>query len=321
MPTRAKNSKKESTKIESTKKAVSKKPSPKNKSAKKQPKPNKLDLTTEFNFACKVAQESATIVQTFYVGSAEVEYKDDKSPITEADRSANEHIIHRIRTTFPNDGILSEESQDDLSRLDKERVWIIDPLDGTKEFIARNGEFSVMIGLAIDGEAVLGVIMQPDPGLLYAGARGVGAFLFEEDEQIPLQVSDKTEPREMILACSRSHRPSIIDSLVRTMHITQERISGSVGLKIGLISRQLAEIYPHPSPGCKEWDSCAGHALLEAAGGVMTDCWGNPIRYNKADIRAHNGILASNGGNHAALVEVIAKACEDEGFNEEDGFW
>lgn len=288
---------------------------------KKSSKSKKLDLSKEYDFVCKVAQEAATIVQTFYVGSAEVQYKDDKSPVTEADRSANEHIIHRIKTTFPGDGILSEESQDDLSRLEKNRVWIIDPLDGTKEFIARSGEFSVMIGLAVDGEAVLGAIMQPDPGLLYAGARGIGAYLFEEDEQISLQVSSKSEPREMILACSRSHRPSVVDELVRAMHITQERVSGSVGLKSGLISRQLADIYPHPSPGCMEWDSCAPHALLEAAGGTMTDCWGNPLSYNKEDIRAHNGILASNGGIHAALVEIVSKACEAEGYNEEDGFW
>lgn len=288
---------------------------------RKKNKSKTLDLTTEFDFACKVAQESATIVQTFYVGSAEVQYKEDNSPITEADRSVNEHIIHRIKTTFPDDGILSEESDDDLSRLDKERVWIIDPLDGTKEFIARNGEFTVMIGLAIEGEAVLGVVMQPDPGLLYAGAQGIGAFLFEEGEQIPLRVSDKTEPRQMILAYSRSHRPSIVDELVSAMHITQERISGSIGLKIGLISRELADIYPHPSPGCKEWDFCAPQGLLEAAGGTVTDCWGNPLRYNKEDIRAHNGILASNGGNHKALVEVVSRACEEEGYNEEDGFW
>lgn len=289
--------------------------------SKKGAKQKKLDLSTEFEFVRKVAMESATIVRTFYVGSAEVQYKDDNSPVTEADRSANEHIIHRIKTTFPKDGILSEEAEDDLSRLTKSRVWIIDPLDGTKDFIARNGEFSVMIGLAIDGEAVLGAVMQPDPGLLYAGAKGVGAFLFEEDEQIPLLVSDKAEPREMILACSRNHRPSIVDALVKSTHITQERLSGSFGIKMGLISRQLADIFPHPSPGCLEWHSCAPHALLEAAGGTVTDCWGNPIRYNKEDIRAHNGLLASNGGDHDALVAVVSQACEAEGFNEEDGFW
>ena len=125
-----------------------------------------VDLSREFEFACKVAREAAIIVTTFYVGSSEVEYKSRDEPVTEADRSANRHIVARIQEEFPDDGILSEESKDDFVRLEKSRVWIIDPLDGTKEFIARNGEFSIMIGFVIDGRAVMGVVMQPDPGLL-----------------------------------------------------------------------------------------------------------------------------------------------------------
>ena len=114
---------------------------------------NMLDLTAEIQFASSVAREAATIVNTFYVGSSEVRYKSHNEPVTEADRSANLHIVSRIQAEFPEDGILSEESKDNLMRLHKERVWIIDPLDGTKEFIARNGEFSIMIGLAIGGKA------------------------------------------------------------------------------------------------------------------------------------------------------------------------
>ena len=111
---------------------------------------NVSDLTAELEFANRVAREAATIVNTFYVGSSEVSSKSDQSPVTEADRSANQHIVSRVCAAFPDDGVLSEESKDDFSRLEKERVWIIDPLDGTKEFIARNGEFSIMIGLAIE---------------------------------------------------------------------------------------------------------------------------------------------------------------------------
>ncbi len=114
-----------------------------------------IELTTEIDFAAKVAREAATIVNTFYVGSSEVRYKTDDEPVTEADRSANQHIVARIQAMFPEDGILSEESKDDLTRLAKSRVWIVDPLDGTKEFIARNGEFSIMIGLAIEGRLAL----------------------------------------------------------------------------------------------------------------------------------------------------------------------
>ncbi|MDQ3249863.1 MAG: 3'(2'),5'-bisphosphate nucleotidase CysQ, partial [Chloroflexota bacterium] len=119
-----------------------------------------LDFTAEAEFAARVAREAATIVNTFYVGSSEVRYKMDDEPVTEADRSANQHIITRIEAMYPDDGILSEESKDDLVRLNKSRVWIVDPLDGTKEFIARNGEFSIMIGLVVEGRPVLGVVMQ-----------------------------------------------------------------------------------------------------------------------------------------------------------------
>jgi 3'(2'), 5'-bisphosphate nucleotidase len=279
------------------------------------------DLTAELEFAIRLAREAATIVNTFYVGSSEVRYKSDREPVTEADRSANHHIVTQVKAMYPDDGILSEESKDDLSRLDKKRVWIIDPLDGTKEFIARNGEFSIMIGLAVEGEAVLGVVMQPEPGLLYAGVKGRGAYLYEPEERVPLTVSETNKINRMILVSSRSHREQIVDRIRSALRITSERVSGSVGLKIGLISRQLADLYVHPSPGCKEWDLCAPCALLSAAGGEMTDCWGNPLRFNKRDVRAHNGLVASNRQSHRQIVETVAQICEEFGFNEDDGFW
>jgi 3'(2'), 5'-bisphosphate nucleotidase len=280
-----------------------------------------LDLTAELEFAKKLAREAATIVTTFYIGSAEVQYKSPDEPVTEADHSANQHIVTRIQEAYPDDGMLSEESKDDLGRLDKDRVWIIDPLDGTKEFIARNGEFSIMIGLAVKGEPVMGVVMQPDPGLLYAGGKGIGAFLYENDEEIPLGVSDVAQLNKMVVVSSRSHRPQIVDQMRKSLRITSERVSGSVGLKVGLISRQLADLYVHPSPGCKEWDLCAPCALLEAAGGVMTDCWGNPIVFNKRDVRAHNGVVATNGTRHDEIIATVSRICEEFGFNEDDGFW
>jgi 3'(2'), 5'-bisphosphate nucleotidase len=280
-----------------------------------------LDLTKEIEFAARVAREASTIVNTFYVGSSEVRYKLHDEPVTEADRSANQHIVTRIQTHFPEDGILSEESKDDLTRLQRERVWIVDPLDGTKEFIARNGEFSIMIGLAIAGAPVMGVIMQPTSNLLYIGAVGHGAYLHEDGEEIPLAVSDCAELAQMIMVSSRSHRQQIVDRVRATLRITRERVSGSVGLKVGLIARRLSDVYIHPSPGCKEWDLCAGQALLEAAGGRMTDCWGNPLRYNRADVRAHNGVVATNGLLHDEIIDVVARICEEAGYNQDDGFW
>ncbi|HAJ37445.1 MAG TPA: 3'(2'),5'-bisphosphate nucleotidase CysQ [Chloroflexi bacterium] len=280
-----------------------------------------LDLTQELEFVARLAREAATIVNTFYIGSSEVRYKPGDEPVTEADRSANQHIVNRIRARFPDDGILSEESKDDLARLKHARVWIIDPLDGTKEFIARNGEFSIMIGLAIEGRPMLGVVQQPATGLLYAGAVGQGAYLYEDGERVELTVSDLAEIRNMTMVSSRSHRQQIVDRIRAQLNITRERVSGSVGLKVGLITRQLADLYIHPSPGCKEWDLCAPQALLEAAGGRITDCWGNPLRYNKRDVRAHNGLIATNGVLHDQVVEVVAAICEEFGYNQDDGFW
>ena len=178
-----------------------------------------------------------------------------------------------------------------------------------------------MIGLAIGGRAVLGVIMQPASGLLYAGTSGFGAYLCEGEDEVPLRASDVSKLSKMIVVSSRSHRPQIVDQMRKALRITSERLSGSVGLKVGLISRQLADLYVHPSPGCKEWDLCAPYAVLEAAGGVMTDCWGNPLVFNKRDVRAHNGLVASNGVCHDEIINTVARICESFGFNEDDGFW
>lgn len=280
-----------------------------------------IAFNDELEFLVKLAREASTIVNTFYIGSSEVRYKNDDEPVTEADRSANQHIVNRITAKFPDDGILSEESKDDLIRLQKERVWIVDPLDGTKDFIARNGEFSVMIGLVIKNQPVLGVVMQPATGHLYAGIIGTGAFLIEDNERIPITVRETEQTSEMVMVSSRSHRLQITDSIRKALKINSERVSGSVGLKVGLIVRQLADLYVAAGPGIKEWDLCAPYAILTAAGGVMTDCWGNPLRFNQQDVRAHNGVVASNGHHHEEIIDVVATVCDEFGFNEDDGFW
>lgn len=289
--------------------------------AKRTSKKKKGTLSRELEFVSNLALEAATIVRTFYVGAADIQYKENDEPVTEADRSSNRHIIERLTAEFPDDGLLSEEAEDDFSRLDKERVWIIDPLDGTKEFISRNGEFSIMIGLSIGGVPSLGVIIEPVSNLLYAGAVGHGAFLQDDGERFDISVSDCADPRDMVMVCSRSHRPKVVDQVSRELRISRERVSGSVGIKAGLLVRQLADLYPHANPGCKEWDICAPHALIEAAGGKMTDCWGGELTYNKRDIRVHNGLVASNGKVHNKIIAAVARACEAEGLNSEDGFW
>jgi 3'(2'), 5'-bisphosphate nucleotidase len=200
-------------------------------------------------------------------------------------------------------------------------VWIVDPLDGTKEFIGRIGEFSIMVGLAIEGEAALGVVYQPVADLLYRGAPGLLAELVEEGVARRLAVSSVADPAQMRLVASRSHRDPLVDAVCRQLGITEDRPSGSVGLKVGLLATGQCDLYIHPSPGLKEWDTCAPDAILRAAGGVIGDAWGRPLRYNKSDVRQRQGLAASNGAIHAQIVAATAAAAEAAGYTVENGFW
>jgi 3'(2'), 5'-bisphosphate nucleotidase len=270
--------------------------------------------------AAKLAREAGAIVKTFYQVSPNIRWKDPTEPVTEADRAVNAYLIKQLGQTFPDDGILAEESKDDPVRLSKQRVWIIDPLDGTLEFIARNGEFCIMIGLALDHVPVVGVVYQPIDDVLYAAARGSGAFVEEFGERFPLRVSKETNPKRFRLVVSRSHRVSLVDTMIARIGIQKVRSVGSVGLKIGLITRRQADFYVHPNPGTKEWDTCAPDIILHEAGGRMTDCWNRPLRYNQPDIVRRFGLLASNGTIHAHLSEIVGHVLDDAGVEPDFGF-
>jgi 3'(2'), 5'-bisphosphate nucleotidase len=267
-----------------------------------------------------LVRAAGPIVRTYHDRTDDITWKGADDPVTAADRAVNHFLVAALRRAFPADGILAEESQDDDARLELERVWCIDPLDGTKEFIARNGEFSIMVGLAIAGEAVLGVVYQPIQDLMYSGVRGVGAWMTTPAGRQRLTVSTIAEPAAMRLVVSRSHRNPITDALKEALGMTQERISGSVGLKCGLIARGEADLYLHPAPGLKEWDTCAPEAILVGAGGRLTDCWGRPLRYNRPDVVRHNGLVASNGRCHDHVIARMAPVLAAAGL-EPDRAW
>jgi 3'(2'), 5'-bisphosphate nucleotidase len=268
----------------------------------------------------RLARDAGAIIKTFYEVPPTVRWKDPTEPVTEADRAANAYLVKQLDRLFPDDGVLAEESKDDFSRLERRRVWIVDPLDGTAEFIAHNGEFVVMIGLVVDGDPVLGVVYQPTHDVLYGAARGSGAFVEEFDERTALRVSSVSELSRFRLVVSRSHRPILLDSVIAAMGLQRERSVGSVGLKVGLIARAQAEVYIHPNPGTKEWDTCAPDAILRAAGGLMTDCWGRALRYNQPDIVRRFGVLASNRVCHTQIAANVAEVLDDAGIDPEFGF-
>ncbi|MGH9927838.1 MAG: 3'(2'),5'-bisphosphate nucleotidase CysQ family protein [Pyrinomonadaceae bacterium] len=263
----------------------------------------------ELRIALELAREAGAAILDLYEGPLDIEQKadaDDYEPVTQADKLANEIIVARLRQEFPGDGVLAEESIDNSHRLDKSRVWMIDPLDGTTGFIDGNGDFAVQIGLTEDGECVLGVVYQPLTGVLYRAVRGGGTWIERPDfEPEQGHVSDHREISTMRLAASRSHRSPRMDKVVQAFGLKEEVLRGSVGIKVGLIVEQQCELYVHLSPRTKQWDTCAPQLILHEAGGCITDLFGQPLRYNHAEVQNRNGVVASNRVSHRRIVDLL----------------
>jgi len=261
----------------------------------------------EIETAARAARAAGATIMELY-GHVEAEMKGLGDPVTEADRRCNEQIVRALRSAFPEDGIVAEESKDDPSvRTRRGRVWFVDPLDGTKEFLAKNGEFSVMVGLAVDGVAKVGAVYRPEGDVLWT-ATPHGATREAAGVRTAVRVSTRAETRQARMVSSRSHREPVLDRMRAELGIVAERASGSVGLKVGLIVDDLADLYVHPSGHARLWDTCAPEAILVAAGGRMTDCHGRPIRYDVDDARCTDGIVASNGLVHDVVVAWTAAA-------------
>ncbi len=229
-----------------------------------------------------IARDAASeILEVYSAGSPVVTRKADDTPVTEADLRAHRRIVAALATLTPDVPVLSEESAAVplAQRVQWRRCWLVDPLDGTREFLRRNGEFTVNIALIVDHEPVLGVVHVPVTGVAYAGLRGVGAFRFEaagESRRIAVAREAASPPR---VAGSRSHRGSSLERFLATLG-PHELISMGSSLKFGLLAEGLADVYPRSGP-TGEWDTAAGHAVLAAAGGSVVDFAGRPLEYNR----------------------------------------
>lgn len=264
----------------------------------------------ELEVALELARKAGESVLSHYEGDIVAESKIgvDKfeEPVTAADRESSRLIVDGLASYFPNDGILSEEEHDDTAhRLNKERVWIIDPIDGTSGFIKKDGDFAVQIGLAVDGEPVAGVVLLPFHEAVYFASKGGGAFRNVGGQTVQLRTSEISDYSLMQMAVSRNHRSPKINTILSEFGVKGEMQRGSVGLKIGLIAEQTCDIYVHLSPRTKLWDTCAPQIILEEAGGRLTDLWGTTYRYDVSDVQNWGGIVASNGTIHDETIERL----------------
>ena len=273
----------------------------------------------ELQTAVELARAAGAAILDLYEGPIRVEqknYDNDVEPVTQADRIANEMIVTGLKRVFPDDGILAEESVDTKRRLEKSRVWMVDPLDGTNGFIDGNGDFAVQIGLTEEGQCVLGVVYQPLTGVLYRAVRGKGTWIerpqFEPERA---HVSDKTDLVTMRLAASRSHRSPRMNKVIERFGFREEVQRGSVGIKVGLLIEQQCDLYIHLSGRTKQWDTCAPEVILTEAGGRITDLFGYPLNYNVPDVQNRNGLVSSNGAAHDQIIATLAPLLNEFGRN------
>ncbi|MGH7858239.1 MAG: inositol monophosphatase family protein [Candidatus Binatia bacterium] len=255
----------------------------------------------ELEIAISAAREAGAIVRSLYGKGGPVVEKGDRddSPLTEADTRANQAIHAAIGAAFPGDGWLSEESRDSKERLSKRRVWIVDPLDGTKEFVRHIPELAVCVALVEDGAPAVGVTYNPITEELFAAERGGGATLNGR----PIRVSDRPELAGATFLASRSEdERGEWDEFKPRFRVV---LTGSVAYKLALISAARADATFTLTPK-SEWDVCSSVCIIEAAGGKVTDLEGRPVRFNNEKTRL-TGLVASNGKLHEEILERLRK--------------
>ena len=266
--------------------------------------PQSESFIPEFEIALNAAIEAGKEILKIYKTDFKSKNKEDNSPITIADLKSNK-IIKSIlsKTGIP---VLSEEDKDDKKRLKQNRVWIIDPLDGTTDFVNKTGEFTVMIGLVEQKKPVLGVIYWPTENTLFAAEKGCGAWKFSNSSWERIAVSKISDLSKCRAIGSRYHLSEVEKDLLKKLQITKFTSVGS-SLKVLKISSNSADVYLTTTNKMKEWDTCASYSIISEAGGKMTDMLGNDLSYNNQNVNHENGILVTNNLVHESIINEFKK--------------
>jgi len=263
---------------------------------------------TELALALELARTAGVEVMKLRGGELGVEMKTGNEPVTIADKRASDIIVDGLRARFEHDPVISEEEPTVESILGAPRVWLVDPIDGTKDFIRGSDGFSVMIGLATLGQPVLGVVHQPAVARTFFATPDGGAHVLVGDKLAPLAVSTVASAAEARLVASASHRSPDIDRVKQTLGIDNEQNVGSIGVKLCLIAMGVRDLYVNPQAKTKVWDTCGPQAILSGAGGRLTDLFGDPVNYG--ELRQPRGLVASNGHVHDEVIAKLAPLFE-----------
>ncbi|NES80122.1 MAG: 3'(2'),5'-bisphosphate nucleotidase CysQ [Moorea sp. SIO2B7] len=263
--------------------------------------------------ARKVAWGAGDILRSYYRGEVKYENLDvqDKKdgPVTAADIAANHYILEQLQEKLGTEdfGYLSEETHKGSEAIPYDWVWIIDPLDGTRDFIDKTGEYAVHIALAYQGRPMLAVVIIPEAEKVYFATKGNGTFVETRDGELkPIKVSERNTIEELYLVASRTHRDERFQKLLNQLPFKARNYVGSVGRKISTILEKKSDVYISLSgkSAPKDWDFAAPELILTEAGGKFTHFEGNPVVYNTGDVKKWGGIMASNGYCHEELCKL-----------------
>ncbi len=266
------------------------------------------ELGSELVTALRLARAAGVEVMKLRGGELGVEMKLGNEPVTVADKRASELIVAGLKSGFAADPVISEEVPSSEAALAAPRIWLVDPIDGTKDFIRGSEGFSVMIGMVRGGRPVLGVVHQPAVDRTFFATPDGGAHVLTADGVAPLAVSSIASASEVRLVASASHRSPELDRVKQELGIANELNVGSVGVKLCLIAMGVRDLYVNPATKTKVWDTCGPEAILTRAGGRLSDLFGDPIDYG--ELRQPRGLVASNGHVHAEVIGKLAPLFE-----------
>ena len=263
-----------------------------------------LSFERELARAIELARIAGAEALRMQRGELQVEMKPGDEPVTVADRRASELIVAGLAGSFPDDPIISEELAPAPGALGAPRFWLVDPIDGTKDFIRGEDGYSVMIGLVCDGVPTVGVVYQPAIDRLFYGTPA-GAMMVAQGQTERLAVSSVSAAVDIRLVASKSHRSRELDRVKQELGIDNELNIGSVGVKLCVIAAGMRDLYVNPAAKTKAWDTCAPEAILVPAGGRLSDLFGNPIDYTR-ELAHRRGLVASNGRVHDEVIGKLA---------------
>lgn len=271
--------------------------------------------STELGVAIAAAQAASNVILDFYdARTAGVHTKGDGSPVTDADIAADAAIRELVLGSFPDDALITEEGMDDTDRLDNRRVWIVDPIDGTAQFVARTGRFDVLIALAIDGVPAVAVTIQPTTKLMHAAIAGQGAWRNAGDGWEPFRISDPAEPPR--ITGSKYYLDEMMDQTLEAVVKDMNAEPSSI-MDVGFQPRAFDDSerwydvflgFPQDPAvfAAQEWDIAASDLIVHEAGGRLTDVWGRRHGYNKRSTSIRGGVLAcATPELHGKLVATL----------------